>query len=155
MKNLKNAEKLIKLFFISLLFAVSFSCTCYAQQPQQITMSMQQYQALSSNSEQLAMKLATLEIMFQQLEKPQQQLVIELLEARRLLDKAQSSLITAELSLGNVKNLLMQTEQSLQKLEQEIALERKKNKAVLRRVRLQRALAYSLSVVAVAYAANH
>lgn len=155
MKNLKNAEKLIKLFFISLSFAVSYSCTCYAQQPQQITMSMQQYQALSNNSEQLAMKLATLEIMFQQLEKPQQQLVIELAEARKLLDKAQSSLITAELSLGNVKNLLMQTEQSLQKLEQEIALERKKNKAVLRRVRLQRALAYSLSVVAVAYAANH
>ena len=155
MKNLKRLGLLIKAFSISLFLVALSPYTCFAQQPQQITMSLEQYQALSSNSEKLSMRLATLELMLQQLEKPQQQLVIELAEARNLLDKAQSKLISAELSLENVKTLLMQTEQSLQRLEQEITLERKKNKAILRRVRLQRALAYSLSVVAVAYAANH
>ena len=111
----------------------------------------EQLTILENNNNRLALKLEELRMELIMLQQPQAQLLQELKTAEELLTTTRRELHTSLISLENAKQLQIQTEESLNKLESQI------NKLIAekKRYKLQRNIAVvALTVVVICYASR-
>ena len=117
--------------------------------PQQITMSLEQWNSFKERTNQLEANLNLLDEKLQTQKGTSKELLTQLAEAKKQLKETQTALMNSKKSLANVEKSLKISESLYKKLNEQIGLERRKN----RRVKHQRNIYAGCAVFAIAYAA--
>ena len=117
--------------------------------PQQITMSLAQWNQFKEQTNLLEAKLNLLDEKLKQQKGTSKELLTQLAEAKMQLQEAQQALTTSNRSLMNAKESLRSSESLYEKLKLQMESERQKAK----RIKRQRNLYAGCVIFAVAYAA--
>ena len=129
------------------------SCSVAVASPQQSVdykmMSTAQWEQLKLNHQSLVLKLNEAKLQATTLNRQSQELENRLTEVEKILTISEQELTKLNVSLQSAKNLQEKTRTSLSELTEEIEAERKKQKAIQNRLRVQRTFAYILLGLAV------
>ena len=152
MKQDVKLTRLLKSALLLLAFCLS-AMTCIGvgtaeAAPQQITMSLEQWNSFKMRTNQLEANLNLLDEKLQTQKGTSSELLTQLAEAKKQLKETQTALKNSKESLANVEKSLKISESLYKKLNEQMESESKKN----RRVKYQRNIYAGCAVFAIAYA---
>ena len=143
-----------KCFVFALLAWLLTSCSLVVASPAQSTsykaIPIETWEQLKQNNQVLELKLAEVKLQLEMLSNQSNEVKLKLTEAEKQLMISKQELESCNLSLASAKDLQQKARESLTTLTEQIEAERKKQKEIQDRLRVQRTFAYILFALAVA-----